>query len=212
MKRDIVYIHLPSKRKAPKLEAASQTVCRWGSWMGWIDDCRLEARMPPPLPSSSVVSCGWGWRLEGGSRGRCCPPPLQSSSIVGPPQKGQLLCLAPPPVLAVMCVCWYVWMFITVCFIKFISVLKNRGAVVLHSAVLDLWPWIIADFLCGLIYSPLLSLHLFLDPCEFLASLSITNIQCFLHLHIQFIKLSPSCWMHEFNCNLNYRSVQYNII
>lgn len=62
-----------------------------------------------------------GWR-EGGSRGRCCLPPSSSPAELlhcGSPLKkgGQLLCLAPPPVLAVVCVlvcvCVCVWMFIS---------------------------------------------------------------------------------------------------
>lgn len=111
MKRDIVYIHLPSKGKAPKLEAASQTVCRWGSWMGWIDDSRLEARMPSPssplafISQSCLVAVG-----EDGGGGReqrqVLSPPHAELLHCGSSQIGQLLCLAPPPVLAVLCVCF----------------------------------------------------------------------------------------------------------
>lgn len=94
MKGDIVYIHLPSKGTAPKLEAASRPLCRWGSWMGWIDDSQLEARTPSSL--SQVL-----WlrvRMEGGEAGADTPAPCRAPPLwsLG---KGQLLCPPPLPCL-----------------------------------------------------------------------------------------------------------------
>lgn len=90
---------------------------------------RLNRRLPTGgthafhLLAGRVLWVRRGWR-EGGSRGRCCLPPSSSPAELlhcGSPLKkgGQLLCLAPPPVLAVVCV------LVCVCVSGCLSVLEK---------------------------------------------------------------------------------------
>lgn len=135
-------MHLPSKRKAPKLEAASQTVCRWGSWMEWIDDSRLEARMPSP--SSPMGEEREGWREE--QRQVLSPPPAELLHC-GSLSKKDSCCVSHPLQCWLPCVCWYT--YVSGCFRKFMfgfsRLMKNGGAlscsgIIAHSLFWSLVP------------------------------------------------------------------------
>lgn len=202
MKRDIVYIHLPSKGKAPKLEAASQTVCRWGSWMGWIDNSRLEARTPSPLLPLAFISqsCPMGEDGEGRvltEAGAVSPTP-QSFSIVVPLKKGQLLCLAPLQCwlsCALACVCLDVNQGVH--FIVFQQGVKELGWCFFLSLPSSVW-------VSGL---PVLK-NCFTHCSSVLFYCCHFCFVCFQQLSVFQNSLCSSC-MREFMVHLNMNVVQF---
>lgn len=120
------------------------------------------------MPSPSTP---WG-RMEGGGREQrqVLAPLLQSSSIVVSSRKGQLLCLAAPPVFAV-------WMFIRVRFRKFGSNrLLKKGGVTFCRQLFR----IIANFLSShkpfLSYFAVRSLRTFIHFLYFPSFLFLTSV------------------------------------